>query len=264
MDNNPKFVIKQYVVGKERVFMVLTPTEKLTDVEYDELKPLVEHAGGHWRESLGGFCFSTDALLPFDMQKKNKLQFFPTPLTTANKMVDLLDIKSYKGPVLKILEPSAGMGDLLEALHTYIKANKMHYSTTILIKAVEPAQDFKRTLSSYEKRFNNVFEYINDTFENYYERCKSIGASFTHILMNPPFNQSRDIKHTMMAYDLLEKGGVLVGIVSENAFHYEKEINAEFKAWIKAADVYVEPLPYGTFECVGSLVDTVMLKVVKQ
>lgn len=38
--------------------LILKPVNKLSDEQYDRLKPVIENMGGHWREKIKGVYFS--------------------------------------------------------------------------------------------------------------------------------------------------------------------------------------------------------------
>lgn len=250
-------------------YLVIKPVRKMTDAEYDEVKPLIESTGGHWREKYKGFVFKTDTShREAYSEDKEKNQFFPTPEKVAKRVVELCGLDKVNYNIVdsnsnyKIMEPSAGQGSLLIAIPDDVK----YYAEEIV---VEPNDTNIKAL--------NILGYTVEemTFEKFYDKCKfarelpyeehhGIYGSITHVVMNPPFSGSRDIKHTMLAYNMLQEGGTLVSVVSENALYYENENSEKFREWIKEVDAYIEEVPYGSFRESGTLVDTVIIKVVKK
>ncbi len=80
--------MKYTIELKDKVFLVVRPEEKLTDDEYDELKPIIETMGGHWREKEKGFVFHVDTSHRENYtERQEELQFFPTPRKIAKRMV---------------------------------------------------------------------------------------------------------------------------------------------------------------------------------
>lgn len=231
--------------------LVVKPDGKMSDTDYDKLKPVIEQAGGHWREKVKGFVFSTDnSHMKEHSERKEKLQFFPTPKKVAKRLVELSGISEltvYDNPW--VLEPSAGHGDLLDAIPSYI-----HQSEYV----VEPDSENVRVLNDKGHLVEQT------TFEDFYKSHKKVIGTIDFVFMNPPFSCSRDVLHTMMAYEFLKKGGVLTSIISENALYYENENSEKFREWLKDKDAYIENIPYGSFKESGTVVDTVIIKIVKK
>lgn len=222
-------------------FLLMKPIEVLTDNEYDNLKPMIESMGGHWRERVKGFIFSKDILLKNSCASwKEENQFFPTPQNIAKRVVELAEINEKS----IVLEPSAGTGALLDNLLIYTK-----------LYVVEPYYPNIQTLK------NKKYDVIQSTFENFFETYKN--EKITNIIMNPPFSKQRDIKHILMAYELLEKNGVLVAIMSENSLYYNTELTKNFNLFLKEKNAYIENIPYGSFKESGTTVDTVIVKIKK-
>lgn len=232
--------------------LILKPVNKLSDEQYDRLKPVIENMGGHWREKIKGFIFHPDkSHLKAYTDRNEELQFFPTPKSVADRLVELSGINqlsAYDMP--KVLEPSAGTGDLLDALPSWVKPS---------LYVVEPDNINAEILK--EKGYWMVDE---TTFEDFYKSHKKLKNSLDYVVMNPPFSGSRDVLHTMMAYEFLKKGGTLVAIISENALYYENKHSDKFRDWVKATGAYIESIPYGAFRESGTNVDTVIVKVTKK
>ena len=234
-------------------FLVLNPCDKLSDTEYDKLKPYLEGMGGHWREKVGGFVFSLESISrDMYLQWQEDNQFFPTPKAVAKRLIELSGIKEYSyNNKPFILEPSAGQGSLLDELQIGIDLNYSEY-------VVEPNECNAEVLNNK----GHVVQLM--TFEEFYAKHKNDEKHITHIIMNPPFSKGRDIKHTMMAYDLLIPGGTLVAVVSENSLYYKNENTDKFNDWLKKHNAYIESVPYGSFKDSGTTVDTVIIKIVKE
>lgn len=230
--------------------LVLKPVEKLSNSEYDELKPYIENMGGHWRERVQGFVFSMKHLKREGYsawQEQN--QFFPTPKAVAERVVELSGIKDLATiDVPRILEPSAGHGALLDAIPNYIFPDEF---------VVEPNAENAEVLRSKGHMIEET------TFEDFCELHKDIKGTIDYVIMNPPFSGSRDVLHTMMAYEFLRDGGTLVAIVSENALYYNNDSSVKFREWLKKHNAYTESVPYGSFKDSGTTVDTVIIKIIK-
>lgn len=226
--------------------ILLKPKEALRHYQYDRLKPLIEAMGGHWRERFGSFVFYTDYLTASEERKhKEKTSFFSTPREIADIMVSMLGELPDR---VRLLEPSAGTGSLLEAL-----PKDRHYELTVVETDETRVQYLKsRGYSPLKQDFVYVAEHLLE-----------LGQTFDYVLMNPPFAGRRDIQHTMLAYRLLAPGGKLVAIVSENAMYYKDYETEKFKKWLLEVNAIIHPVREGAFYESGTMIDVVILEVEK-
>lgn len=225
----------------------------VTDKEYDELKPIIEHLGGHWREKVKCFVFGEDVHDKLDCYIKNgvdisekykwqeETQFYPTPDAVAKRVIELAEIKEGQ----RTLEPSAGCGNLLDCI-----------SLTCDILAIEPM------LKNYNVLKEKGYFTYYSTFEEVYSH-KKLGQ-FDRVVMNPPFSGQRDIEHVLMAYNLLKSKGVLVAIISENALYYTTKKSMDFLKFLNENNSYIEPVPSCSFAESGTTIETVIVKLVKE
>lgn len=243
------------VLGSSCITTILQ-VPKMTDAEYDEVKYIVEYIGGHWREKYKGFVFDDslqavrDRLNKIMSAKQFKLsdevvfkiknQFYPTPNWLAKQMVNIADIKSTD----RVLEPSAGRGAILE----YIAENTKHYH------AVEFNRENAECLRASGYRVNLT------SFEKYYTTVKN---GFDKIVMNPPFSNKMDIKHTVLAYNLLNAGGRLVSLLSENSIYFDRTITHRFNNFLNTHNSIIREVPHGSFKDSGTNVDVVMVIIEK-
>lgn len=231
----------------------------LTNDEYDSIKYIVESANGHWREKLKGFQFdysiqdvnnrlvdilNRQSIIISEVQKfQIENQFYPTPEYIAFKMCCDANISSHH----TVLEPSAGKGDLLRQIQ------KFSTNYTAVESNRENAEYLKRT-------FNNVY---NMTFENYYRRI-FYKTRFDRIVMNPPFANALDIKHIMMAFELLKDDGKLIGLMAENSIYYDRPITKVFNQFLNDTNAHVSQIPHGSFRDSGTLVDIIQIEIDKK
>lgn len=223
---------------------------KLTDDEYDKIKPIVEHLGGHWREKYNGFVFRKNVsdIFPYLLKTgvriteqysfKEKTQFYPTPKNVAKRVVELADIKDG----MRVLEPSAGVGNIVDQI--LINCD---------ITCVEPYTPNSKILKQ------KGYRTIETIFEDFAKDC----GTFDRIVMNPPFSGQRDALHVMLAYSLLRNGGVLSAIVSENSLYYKTDTSDIFRNFFKTTNAKVEAVPPNAFEESGTTIDTVILQIKK-
>lgn len=241
-------ITKEFIGEKE--FRILRPSKPMTDAEYNEIKPWIENIGGHWRERVKGFTFDGDLDIRNKVSKwREDNQFFPTPKQVAKRVVQVSGlIEENKDKRIKVLEPSAGHGALLDEIPK---------SLDIDFYIVEP---YNENVSVLDDKGYDAYEMNFETFSRLHKNEK---GTFDYVLMNPPFSKSRDVLHTMTAYKFLKPDGILVAVISENALYYENDESKKFRDWLKSVDYTIEDVPYGLFKESGTTVDTVIIKVVK-
>lgn len=230
-------------------FIVIRPKKELSNAEYDSIKPYMERLGAHWRERIKGFVINKVEKIHDEDEEwvkwKEENQFFGTPKKVANRVVELAEI--HNGCV--VLEPSAGDGKLLDAIPSNIDVKEY---------AVEP------TNRNFEILQEKGYHAVRVTFEDFYEEIAHKNElSIDRIIMNPPFSGQRDIIHTMMAYNLLHRGGIIVSVVSENSLYYKTDKTEMFNKFLKETGAIIEHVEYGAFKESGTTVDTVIIKINK-
>lgn len=175
------------------------------------------------------------------VQVVSAAQLFPTPDDLAQRMIATLDLIDGA----RVLEPSAGTGQLVRALRATGKS--MH------IVAVEIngqlADSLRRNFANDGQPVPQEVEVIGRDFLE----PLAIGR-FDAIAMNPPFAHGQDIEHIRKAIDLLAEGGRLVAICADGPRQ-----NADLWPLIEQAGGTWEKLPAGTFKESGTCVHTVLL-----
>lgn len=166
-------------------------------------------------------------------------QLFATPKDLARKVVQLART-TYAS---RVLEPSAGTGALVFAViddwHDLGRDGE--------ITAVEANHGIARILSDRRDKHPYVRENALKVLNEDFLACdiKTLGT-FDSIVMNPPFENAADIKHVKHAMRFLTPGGRLVAICANGP--RQQEQLAPLGRW--------EPLPAGTFEEAGTMVNT--------
>ena len=253
--DNHTFVSKQIELNG-RILYHLSVRPAMTNEEYDDMKYRLERLGGHWRERFGGFVFGLDPIpalrkedtwkpVEHDQYSRWKImrQFYPTPADLAEYVVKLAEIE----PHHMVLEPSAGSGALLKPLGR--KNN---------IVAIEIDANLATGLK--EKNYDCV---INSSFEDAVKN-ETVGRWFDRVIMNPPFGPRQlDIKHILLAYELLVPDGILVAIMSENDLYYNTPLTQKFNEFLKCVNAHIEEVPMRSFLASGTRVDTVIVKIKK-
>lgn len=162
-------------------------------------------------------------------------QLFPTPPDVARVVVNLASI----GPADRVLEPSAGMGALLQAMPP--ECPKV---------AVELNCELVRNLNRLQVPGVQLV-----TMADFLEIAPGheIGL-FDRVVMNPPFKDGADIKHITHALQFLRPGGRLVAICA-NGPRQAKKLKPLAAHWCE--------LPAGTFKDAGTNVNTAILIIDK-
>lgn len=156
---------------------------------------------------------------------------FPTPPAIAARVAELASVQ----PGQRILEPSAGAGNLIAALRAWER---------LAITAVEI--DHK------------VFCALTKRFADLDARCAdflTLGddlGTFDVIVMNPPFRRGSDIKHIQHAASKLAGGGRLVAICA-NGPRQQEHLQPLASQW--------HELPAGSFKNEGTNVNTAIVVI---
>jgi predicted RNA methylase len=139
---------------------------------------------------------------------KPGIDFFPTPPPLAQRMVQLANIN----PGEHVLEPSAGKGDIADAIRSAGgKVDAVELSNTL--RAVLDAKGHKLVGQDFE------------TFEP--------TELYDAIVMNPPWSGGADVRHVMRAYDMLKPGGRLVALMSMHASFASDKASVAFRGWME-------------------------------
>lgn len=160
-------------------------------------------------------------------------QLFQTPKPIAERVADLLgDITG-----LSVLEPSAGLGRLADALRDRGAGE---------IQAVDSSPRCCEVLKSRP--------WLKVTHADFLECQPEQLGLFDVVAMNPPFTMRSDIKHILHATRFLIPGGRIAGICMSGC-HREEQLRPLCDSW--------EILPAGTFRESGTDVETVLFSLRK-
>lgn len=163
-------------------------------------------------------------------------QLFPTPVDLAERMASLAEL----APGHAVLEPSAGTGRLLVAIH----ATEPEAS----IVAVEIAPQLAAGLTAAHP---HVAVHCGDFLQ-----LAADLPRFDRILLNPPFAGGVDVQHVRCAVAMLKPGGVLVALCANGPRQ-----QAQLRPLAEDSGGTWEVLPDGTFKEAGTNVRTALLTV---
>jgi SAM-dependent methyltransferase len=149
--------------------------------------------------------------------------FVPTPPGVIELILDRAGI----GPEDSVLEPSAGSGNILEALRNAGIEQQRVTALEISLELAEIARG-----EGYGVEATDFLEHAGE-----YDR----------VVMNPPFEKNQDIAHVRHAYKLLKPGGRLVSVMSAGVMQGGTRVREEFRAWLDEVGGTVEELPASAF-----------------
>lgn len=133
--------------------------------------------------------------------------YFPTPPALVQEMI----IEAELRPGDRVLEPSAGKGDIALA----IRAAGAEPDVLEVITDLRDILELKglhlvgRDFLSYEP-----------------------GPVYDAVIMNPPFEDLADIDHVRHAYELVKPGGRVVAIMGESPFFRQGRKAEDFRLWL--------------------------------
>lgn len=158
-------------------------------------------------------------------------QLFQTPADLAARLVALLELQ----PGARILEPSAGLGRLLDALSPFNPAE---------IVAIDNAPDCAGELFRQNRQRVTILQrdFLSVT-------SADIGL-FNAVVMNPPFHMRSDIRHIEHARQFLKPGGRLAALCMDGPRRTD-----QLKPWAQTW----EHIEAGAFKEAGTKIATVLM-----
>lgn len=227
---------------------------KLPDVQfskksYDEAKKWILEAGGSWQGGkVQGFTFPFNAGRVFSILHKGErcklqqeYQYFGTPPVLADALVGEVD--NYTEGC-DILEPSAGQGAIIDAIHRRFPTASVDY--------YELMPENKEIMARKER-----CTFMGDDF------LQSGGKQYDIIVANPPFSNNQDIRHVYTMYERLKQGGTLATITGPH-WTMGTELECEgFRKWLQRHDAKVSEIAEGAFKESGTAIKTMMLVIKK-
>ena len=135
--------------------------------------------------------------------------FYPTPAPVAERMLAMLPPLDWKK--LRVLEPSAGKGDLadvlIDAMRTVVmpsgrQIERFRAEMAAAVHCIEPDPDLQAALRG------KGYQLVAHDFLTF-----SPEEPYNLVIMNPPFDQAD--KHVLHAWEILEDGDVLSLINAE-------------------------------------------------
>lgn len=178
--------------------------------------------------------------------KSTYVNFYPTPVTLIEKMVQGIDFDKIK----EILEPEAGKGDIVD----YLKKNRGHlcrrYDDDFNVDCVEIVPDLRAALTGKGHRVVGDDFLLFDTYKHY-----------DLIIMNPPFDAGAT--HLLKALKMQKDGGIVVCLL--NAETLRNPCDNQRKELVNLLERYEAEIEYLTQEFASAerttLVEVALVKV---
>lgn len=188
--------------------------------EMDEMRPRFQRLADRHTNGLAPVAVSA-------------FQLFQTPPPLATRLVSLLGLKGGE----RILEPSAGLGRILDALHPFNPSE---------VVAVEMAAECAGALFQQDR------ENVTIKQRDFLTCSPDELGTFDSCAMNPPFHMRADIKHILHARQFMRPGSTLAALCLDT-HHRHTSLRSLATTW--------EPIPAGTFKGEGTQVATVLLTI---
>lgn len=223
------------------------PDVQLNPKSYAEVKKWITEAGGKWNGGkIQGFTFDFDATRVAGIlmsgkrcNLKQEFQFFSTPPALAEWLVSLSDVK----PGYAVLEPSAGTGAIIKAIHKTCPE--------VVVDAFELMPENRQTL---EKMIN--VSLVDEDFTH------GVPRLYDRIFANPPFARNQDIRHARMMYDALDpNGGEMCVITSRHWVNAPEKECEQFRNWLHEVNAETHEIPNGVFDESGTSVATMAIVI---
>ena len=159
-------------------------------------------------------------------------QLFQTPPEIAARLVAAASLP----PRARVLEPSAGLGRILDAL----PAERGE------VVAVEMAANIAGELYAQNRPGVRLVQ------RDFLTCTRGELGEFDTVIMNPPFHLRADIRHILHARQFLKPGGTLAALCLDTP-HRSQALRPLSSSW--------EQLPAGTFGKEGTHVATILLTI---
>lgn len=235
------------ILGRSQVegAILRLPDERLDRKTYEAVNKIIVVAGGKWNKKSQGHVFEYDAadvidgiLLTGKVQNvRQDFGQFDSPPAVVARVVALAEI----APGMSVLEPSAGIGNLVEGVE---KAGGLVRAFEVDATRLHKAKD-RCTLHGGIHLTN----FLSVEPQRFFDR----------VVMNPPFAKQADIAHVMHATKFLKPGGRLVSVMSPTWQTRGTNVAQEFRAHLSALKAVVVDLPDGSFKDSGTGVNAVIV-----
>lgn len=244
---SPEDILKRCTFKDNVLYL---PQVQLNKKSYATVKQWVEEAGGKWTGGkVQGFTFNFDATRVASVLMQGKrcnlqqeFQFFETPPELADWLVSLAGNIL---PGMSVLEPSAGRGAIIKAIHRVCP---------------EVAVDYYELMPE-NRQFLSTMDNVRPMGEDFYEEQSSV--QYDRIIANPPFSGNQDIRHVKRMYAWLKPGGTVAAITSTHWQMGQEKVCADFRKWLQEVGAHTYEIGEGMFKESGTGVNTIAIVIAK-
>lgn len=222
--------------------------EQLDRALYVAVNKALVAAGGKWNRKAGVHMFERDPRTALGLvvetgvavREKQDRQAFYTPAWLADRMAN----RAYLKPGHRLLEPSCGMGALVDAA---LRAQPEIASIT--------AYDIDPVAACVGDKDHCCVE-IRD-----FLTVPVPLMPYDRILMNPPFTKGQAVQHVHRAIVMLGAYGYLVAIMPPAWRTSSRRVDEAFRDLLEHYETDIEEIEAGAFKDAGTMIRTVMLVV---
>lgn len=226
-------------------------SQQLSREDYMIVKKTLESRGGKWKGgSVQGFMFlnGNAGVVLKSLQAgetgnmKDKFQLFETPDVLADKLVKKV---GQIGSAYYVLEPSAGNGQLIKAIH--------RVCPDVVVDAYEINPDCWGALEKLDRVVLHKSDFLKSSEDDRYKV----------IVANPPFAKNQDIRHFKKMWAVLSMNGKMSVIMSKH-WTFTRDSECErFRNFLDRIGAEIEDVEEGAFRASGTNVPTVIVTVEK-
>lgn len=244
----------------------LTLSSQLDRKIYVTVNEIIEALGGKWskKAKCHTFDYEPQAAVQqvletsvFELGDKNPFDYYPTPPAVGSKFAGLVTRLAWNrtsgSDKLRILEPSAGSGNLVDSVNFSWGSTGQRQVTDLQWTLIEIQPHLASGLRGKYPRAT-VLEGVD-----FMSLKPGDVEPFDIIVMNPPFSKGLDIKHVLHAFTLLRTGGALAAIMSPGWRFRNGKTAEQLHILFGTQKGKWEDLPEGSFKPSGTMVNTGIL-----
>lgn len=253
IDPHIQTILARCTIKPDRGAFALTLPAQLDRPDYVAVNKVLTNFGGKWSRRDGAHMFASDPRQALGLaveagaytDKRQELQYFPTPPALAARMIALADVSSGD----RVLEPSAGQGAIALGFRDGVRVDMVEIDP-------DNMRQLQQTLVNREGSRCDYSAWCTDflTWAKEHDRRR-----YDAIVMNPPFRNNQDLAHIRAAWDLLKPGGRFVALTSPHWTFATDRASVEFNEWIADECLESEEIASGTFKASGTEIRTMLL-----
>jgi predicted RNA methylase len=254
---------------------------------YSDVKLIMKNFDGVYKKNGFEFKFPADQVLNRIRNKettnlKKTFQYFGTPKKLCKIMCEKA-FDPYENKKLKILEPSAGQGAIIDSILEWFEEEAVNTGLDSITAIELMDENYQVLIDKYSSK-NPLIKILKMDFLDYDKYINH----FDVVIANPPFSKGQDMKHFYKMYEVCKPGGIVVSIMSNGFLYNSTKLYKEFRDFLqipydsqtraaaKGGSTFVRtlknsgeevvcvvPFDSGEFKESGTNVHTVMVSIVK-